>query len=715
MIDAIAKILSSTTYGIGLIGMGAINAWTASENRKASALLAQENREHSEKMQVNQMKFSILQQKDMQEFQRDLAEFNGRNAKEIEAFRQSVAIAINQKNLDLQKWRFEQEKQLQYEMLMLTQDFQREYLQTQHQNSLTQIRERLRQESSPIVNLASDLLETSYINGVMPLKVLISPPILDYDSHRPQSSGAGYESLLAEEIRQFLHQGYLNSNQYPIQLLDKAWSSKSKGGGSAVLDLYAKLKAIPVLLIESEIVGDGLNLRVGFWSGGNAAVTEFSVLSRFPVEDLLSESAKQRALAWKETRQKLQARGKTEEEIRKIGDLDEVNLRIFEERTELEEDGINIPDSPVYKYKFTGKDYENLYEFLGVWHCLLIGVFADTLFLSRSWENKPLLPTLFSYLLHKYQDNQFPPEFWHTAITEIVTTYDQFYSSLKSKSDRLLPEMKMDFAEVLAQLPSEYHYLALQQGNSAVASWLKLNGVAGDKVFDVNNDEDCQLLKSIVYQEDEPFFRSLQELSAKFDQNNAIDATQRQAINSLLVGWQFLNRWGDIPQLVGLEAEPEIEDKIKLESETSIYYSLESFLSEGKWREADEETTRLMLQLGDKDEKGYLDIEDCQNFPKEELRTIDRLWLEYSEGKFGFSVQKRIYLQVGGKLNDYNYDSYEKMSDRIGWRKNNSWLSYSDLTLNITAPQGHFPFSGVVCFGGGALGVTLFSSLDSST
>ncbi len=119
---------------------------------------------------------------------------------------------------------------------------------------------------------------------------------------------------------------------------------------------------------------------------------------------------------------------------------------------------------------------------------------------------------------------------------------------------------------------------------------------------------------------------------------------------------------------------------------------LEDYLKNGQWMEADEETTRLMLQLGDKDEKGYLSVEDCQNFPIKELRTIDRLWLDNSEGKFGFSVQKRIYLEEGGKLDDYDYDSYKKMSDRLGWRKNNRWLSYLNLTFDKDiAQQGQFP------------------------
>ncbi len=70
-------------------------------------------------MQYNQLKFSVLQQRENQEFQRELAELNHERAKEIEAFRAQVNFAINQKNLDFQKWRFEQEKKIQYDILQL--------------------------------------------------------------------------------------------------------------------------------------------------------------------------------------------------------------------------------------------------------------------------------------------------------------------------------------------------------------------------------------------------------------------------------------------------------------------------------------------------------------------------------------------------------------------------------------------------------------------
>ncbi|MFN6181058.1 MAG: GUN4 domain-containing protein, partial [Dolichospermum sp.] len=63
-----------------------------------------------------------------------------------------------------------------------------------------------------------------------------------------------------------------------------------------------------------------------------------------------------------------------------------------------------------------------------------------------------------------------------------------------------------------------------------------------------------------------------------------------------------------------------------------------------------------------------------------------------SNGKFGFSVQKQIWLDLGGKLDgESDWDTYKKLSDRVGWRKNNEWLSYDSYTFSTNAPLGHLP------------------------
>ncbi|NJR67007.1 MAG: transcriptional regulator, partial [Leptolyngbyaceae cyanobacterium CRU_2_3] len=58
----------------------------------------------------------------------------------------------------------------------------------------------------------------------------------------------------------------------------------------------------------------------------------------------------------------------------------------------------------------------------------------------------------------------------------------------------------------------------------------------------------------------------------------------------------------------------------------------------------------VMLEVAGREKQYYLGLEDIREFPCEDLRVIDRLWVQYSNGRFGFSVQKRIWLEVGGWL-----------------------------------------------------------------
>ncbi|GCL41298.1 serine/threonine-protein kinase [Dolichospermum planctonicum] len=130
------------------------------------------------------------------------------------------------------------------------------------------------------------------------------------------------------------------------------------------------------------------------------------------------------------------------------------------------------------------------------------------------------------------------------------------------------------------------------------------------------------------------------------------------------------------------------------------YSKLRDYLAQGKWKEANEETKRVMLAVAKREKEGWLNEGNIDNFPCEDLRTIDQLWVKYSDGKFGFSVQKRIYQGFGG-TREYNSDIWEKFGDKVGWRKggnwlyykdkNERWLYYKDITFDKKAPEGHLP------------------------
>ncbi|AFZ56303.1 GUN4 domain protein [Anabaena cylindrica PCC 7122] len=135
-------------------------------------------------------------------------------------------------------------------------------------------------------------------------------------------------------------------------------------------------------------------------------------------------------------------------------------------------------------------------------------------------------------------------------------------------------------------------------------------------------------------------------------------------------------------------------NNVDLKSAVGMNYTrLRDLLAAEKWKEADEETTRVMLAVAKREKEGWLDVNSIDNFPCEYLWTIDQLWVKYSNGKFGFSVQKRIYQGFGG-AREYNSQIWEKFGDEVGWRKGVSWLYYKDITFDIKAPEAHLPCGG---------------------
>ncbi|NEQ75780.1 MAG: CHAT domain-containing protein [Okeania sp. SIO2C9] len=115
-------------------------------------------------------------------------------------------------------------------------------------------------------------------------------------------------------------------------------------------------------------------------------------------------------------------------------------------------------------------------------------------------------------------------------------------------------------------------------------------------------------------------------------------------------------------------------------SEDNLYVQLEEYLCQGEWIKADEETAFIFYQV-----MAFKDIDRhdiYEEIPLSILREIDQLWVKYSHGKFGFSVQKKIYQSVGG-TKEYNEEVLEAFGNEVGWREGGEWLYWDDLTYRL--------------------------------
>jgi eukaryotic-like serine/threonine-protein kinase len=147
-------------------------------------------------------------------------------------------------------------------------------------------------------------------------------------------------------------------------------------------------------------------------------------------------------------------------------------------------------------------------------------------------------------------------------------------------------------------------------------------------------------------------------------------------------------------------AEPLVREpkKVALVSEVGVDYNhLKNLLAGQKWREADEETRRVMLKVAHREKEGWLDAKSIELFPCKDLETIDRLWVQASRGRFGFSIQKRVWESVGGQANA-DWETYCRFGDRVGWRINGNWLN-NTIAFDPMGSIGHLPicsrFSGL--------------------
>lgn len=114
--------------------------------------------------------------------------------------------------------------------------------------------------------------------------------------------------------------------------------------------------------------------------------------------------------------------------------------------------------------------------------------------------------------------------------------------------------------------------------------------------------------------------------------------------------------------------------------DNNLFKTLRNLLEQGNWQQAEAETKKLMLRGTD---QTYFNGNIINNLSCSNLKIINRLWVQYSSGRFGFSVQGEIWKGVT--------NNYKQFEERVGWRRGYEGPLTDPPNYSLEAKRGHLP------------------------
>jgi WD40 repeat protein len=379
-------------------------------------------------------------------------------------------------------------------------------------------------ENWPLRLFPEQILESRSHQDPIPLRIFLAFPNISCTSDECCLAKQEIEPILSQGLREFLSQNYsLHSQISPTEFLGGAWSDRGFHGEASIKALFGILKSVPTLILETEIENNSLNFRMAYW-GLQQEKYCYETIFKFSYKTFLEESAKARALKWKETQDKLLALGKPREEIERLGGDNAINLAILEEVEALKTAGIDLEELN-FSYRINRKDFEALCQFLSLCHCLIAGWIADIYYLIY-YNIPPHLPEWLPQLSQMIADKQSLDAIARTT----VLIYREIFKSLANEKSDRLPELALQLAQSLVSLSD--CALAKEQVYYSLQMWLQQRQLS-----------QLSTLETILTTEDREYLESLKTCLSKLEDESGVThlegilkATENQFSNTLVNG-----------------------------------------------------------------------------------------------------------------------------------------------------------------------------------
>jgi formylglycine-generating enzyme required for sulfatase activity len=381
---------------------------------------------------------------------------------------------------EVNKWVVERQREIHLELRVIDAELQRDLRKSDHDTAIEQLKTQKALQTSPLCAQAEQILVGAPDDGIPPLIILPSPPTLKFEpagggSPVGNSPLAQHFPIIEKKLAEALHALtalYVQRGR-GLRVIDGGWRSKAAHGRAAALQVFGEIKSEPGLILESTVQGNQFFLNTAFWNTGWREPRYQTVVS-LDWHEALYEGIKARCLAWK-----AKSANKNPEELEKLYGKTAVanfkhNLLIIEREARCLEDGIDLADID-RDYKISSSDSERLGRFVIAVNLLHAAMAADEYFLlwvpfaERQSPLSPLLPLL---LPEWFEDA--PSKTLSEFIALSVDFYQNLYTTMGEEQTAWLPELFLEFAISLAELPDKSW--AWRQIHNALGIFVSLRG-----------------------------------------------------------------------------------------------------------------------------------------------------------------------------------------------------------------------------------------------
>jgi hypothetical protein len=240
------------------------------------------------------------------------------------------------------------------------------------------------------------------------------------------------------------------------------------------------------------------------------------------------------------------------------------------------------------------------------------------------------------------------------------------YESLKTEKEKN-PELeskykkaKEDFKKSFEKLPKENN--VDNKDNSYLATLVYIYYVKGR--LEINSNKDMALSNYTIALDKYNLLKS--QLTSNTDlftlDFNIVYNDNPDIIESL---------YAQLIKISNDDQSRQLSKNYQLSLATHVFNKTEFFLKNKKWIAADN-TYRQYIDYNIKSERNN-SLKNSKNLYCPYFQKLDNLWVKYSEGLYGFRVQKKIYLETGNKLNidkvsNTDEKSFDHFATRVGWK-----------------------------------------------